>query len=101
MKALEIVRNACAHHGRLFNRVYTKTPKLPALGRFPDLDNAGLSMNRTFGQLTLIQHMRESQGIRRSRLLPSVLKTYPVLKALPISHVGVPDDWEASSLWAV
>lgn len=99
MRALEIVRNACAHHGRLFNRVYAKTPKLPDVNKFPDLDSAGPYMARTFGQLTLIQHMRDMIGIQRSRVLSAVLASYPSVKFVPISHVGIPHDWENSKLW--
>lgn len=100
MRALEIVRNACAHHGRLYNRVYTKTPKLPPVNKFPDLDHAGPHMARTFGQLTLIQHMRDTHGVGRSRVLSAVLASYPSVKLVPISHIGVPHDWANSKLWA-
>lgn len=40
LKALNLVRNTCAHHGRLFNRVHTIAPKLPRVGLHPDLDAA-------------------------------------------------------------
>ena len=100
MRSLEIVRNACAHHGRLFNRVYAKTPKLPAINRYPDLDQAGPYMTRSFGQLSLIQHMRVMLGIKRSRMLSAVLASYPTVKPVPLAHLGAPPDWETSSLWA-
>lgn len=100
MRSLEIVRNSCAHHGRLFNRVYAKTPKLPNVNRFPALDHAGPYISRTFGQLTLIQHMRVMLGIGRSRMLTAVLASYPTVKPVPISHVGMPQDWETSDLWS-
>lgn len=100
MRALEIVRNACAHHGRLYNRVYTKAPKLPPVGKYPALDKAGPFMTRTFGQLTLIQHMRDTQGTGMSRMLSAVLASYPSVKLVPKSHVGMPSDWDDSTLWA-
>ncbi|MEX5247673.1 Abi family protein [Kocuria sp. CPCC 205260] len=53
LKALNIVRNICAHHGRLFNRVHALSPKLPPVGRQPDLDAAATDWSRTFGQLTV------------------------------------------------
>lgn len=101
LKSLEIVRNTCAHHGRLFNRVFTKTPRLPVAGRFPDLDAAARAMNRTFGQLSLIQHMRQQMGVGPARSLPRVLETFPSVRAVPLSHVGATDDWRNSSLWAL
>lgn len=47
LKALNLVRNTCAHHGRLFNRVHTIAPKLPRVGLHPDLDAATTEWNRT------------------------------------------------------
>lgn len=54
LKALNIVRNICAHHGRLFNRVHAISPKLPAQGTHTDLDCINTDWKRTFGQLTLV-----------------------------------------------
>ncbi|TYC95972.1 Abi family protein [Arthrobacter echini] len=100
MRSLEVVRNACAHHGRLYNRVYAIKPKLPAAGKYKDLDKARSHMTRSFGQLTLIQYMRSARGIGRSRVLSAILSSYPVVKGVPKAHVGMPDDWDDSTLWA-
>ncbi len=100
LKALNLVRNTCAHHGRLFNRVHTITPKLPDVGRHPDLDTATTAWSRTFGQLTLIQFLLDRLQLGRTRLLPAVLKTYPQVTLLPLSHLGVETDWQSTSrLW--
>lgn len=99
LKSLNIVRNVCAHHGRLFNRVFALAPKLPVPGRFPDLDRSG-PFTRAFGQLTMIQHMLTVQGIGHPRLLPAVLRGYPSVRLLPISHVGAPSNWAEIPLWA-
>ncbi|MGN7189692.1 Abi family protein [Curtobacterium sp. MCBA15_004] len=32
LRALNVLRNVCAHHGRVFNRVYAKQPRLPRPG---------------------------------------------------------------------
>ena len=100
MKSLNVVRNICAHHGRLFNKVHAIKPKLPSVGELPQLDHARREMNRTFGQLTLIQHMLWSLDVGRRQLLPSVLRTYPDVQLLPISHIGAPPDWATSPLWS-
>lgn len=99
LRALNVLRNACAHHGRVFNRVYPKRPRLPRAGKHAALDEAGPAMNRTFGQLTLVQHLRESSGIGVSRLLTRVLATYPSIDIVPFSHTGAPADWRSSALW--
>lgn len=101
LKALNLVRNTCAHHGRLFNRVHTIVPKLPAIGRHPDLDAPSTDWNRTFGQLTLVQFLSVRLGTGRSRLLPAVVNRFPTVQIVPISHLGAPNGWQdGSPLWA-
>lgn len=101
MKALNLVRNTCAHHGRLFNRVHTLSPKLPKVGIHPDLDAVSIDWSRTFGQLTLIQFLLDRLGLGRTTLLPAVVKSYPAVRTVPITHMGAPTGWQsASALWA-
>lgn len=100
LRALNIVRNACAHHARLFNRVYPKRPRLPRPGTHVGLDRAADTMNRTYGQLTLVQYLREAGGLAPSRLLTGVMATYPSIDLVPFSQTGAPDDWRSSSLWS-
>lgn len=57
LKTLNDVRNTCAHHGRLFNRVHTKRPKLPRVGCHQDIDAYRIDWSRTFAMLTLIQFL--------------------------------------------
>ncbi|MDF1489713.1 Abi family protein [Tessaracoccus caeni] len=99
LRCLNIVRNYAAHHGRMFNRTYTFQPRLPARGAYPEL--AGLSMNRTFGQLTLVQHLLHTLQVGNRRLLPRTLCTYPYVRLLPITHLGTPNDWESHPLWSL
>lgn len=100
LKVLNLVRNSCAHHGRLFNRVHTISPKLPRVGIHPDLDAAATEWNRTFARLTLIQFLSDRLGLGRGRMLPAVVKTFPSVTIVPISHMGVPVGWQKNPLWA-
>lgn len=98
LKSLDIVRNVSAHHGRLFNRVFALAPRLPPAGKFPALDSAS-PFTRTFGHLSLIQFMLDSQGLRR-QILPAVMRTFPDVRAVPISHLGASPNWSDSPLWS-
>lgn len=101
LKALNLVRNTCAHHGRLFNRVHTIAPKLPTVGRHPELDAVTTNWSRTFGQLTLVQFLSAQLGTGRSRLLPAVVESFPSVQIVPIAHMGIPDGGQGDSpLWA-
>lgn len=100
LKALNVVRNICAHHGRLFNRVHTLKPKLPTFGQHPDLDQATTAWNRTFGQLTLIQFLLDRFQVGRTTMLPAVVRTFPEVPAVPMTHLGAHGSWDtASRLW--
>lgn len=102
LKALNIVRNICAHHGRLFNRVHAISPKLPAQGTHTDLDCINTDWKRTFGQLTLIQFLLDRFTVGNKKLLPTVVQSFPEVQIVPISHMGAPDNWlTASRLWSV
>lgn len=100
LRALNLMRNTCAHHGRLFNRVHTNAPRLPSAGRHPDLDAATTEWRRTFGQLTLVQFLVDRLTLGGRSLLPAVLKTFPSVPAVPLSHIGAATTWQTdSALW--
>lgn len=102
LKALNIVRNICAHHGRLFNRVHAISPKLPAQSTHTDLDCINTDWKRTFGQLTLVQLLLDRLNVGDKKLLPTVVQSFPEVQIVPISHMGAPDNWQtASRLWSV
>lgn len=100
MKSLNILRNYAAHHGRVFNRVFALTPKLPPGGSTPQLTRLAPIMNRAFGQLSLVQYLLTRFGIGNTRILPAVLGTFPEVPAVPISHVGAPEGWRSMPLWS-
>ncbi|GAB3768991.1 Abi family protein [Microlunatus parietis] len=100
LRCLNFVRNVCAHHGRLFNRVHPLQPRLPVRGLIPAIDEARGVMNRTYGQLCLLQHMLSRTGSGRSRVLASALRSFPTdVPTVPLSHTGTPADWQSSPLW--
>ena len=102
LKALNIVRNICAHHGRLFNRVHAISPKLPAQSTHTDLDCINTDWKRTFGQLTLVQLLLDRLNVGDKKLLPTVVQSFPEVQIVPISHMGAPDNWQtASRLWSI
>jgi hypothetical protein len=48
----------------------------------------------------MIQHLLKAQTIGNQRLLPAVVRTYPDVPTLPIRHLGAPENWSQSQLWA-
>ena len=99
MKCLNIVRNYSAHHARMFNRVYTLKPRLPGSELHPGFGAIKKAASRCFGQLSLIQYLLTVLDVGDKTLLPSVLATYPHVRALPMSHMGAPSRWQEHRLW--
>lgn len=118
MKSLNIIRNICAHHGRLFNRVHAIKPKMPPAGMVPALDEVrdrivtvgephgserGLSEHwfgeRSFGQLTLVQHLLKAAGLGGDGAIPATMDQFPIVELMPIGTVGAPHDWRSLELW--
>jgi len=98
LKSLNVMRNVCAHHGRLFNRVFAIAPKLPAPGRFPQLDECG-PFTRAFGHLSMIQFLLAQRGLGKGTVLPAVLKSFPSMPTVNITHLGAPRNWSELELW--
>lgn len=100
LRSLNQLRNTCAHHGRLFNRVAQNVPKFPQVGRRPDIDEIVQYANRTFGQLSLIQYLAQFTLDGRSKMLAAVLRGMPTSKTVPPTHVGIPNGWDSLRLWS-
>lgn len=99
LKSLNILRNYSAHYARMFNRVYALKPRLPRGNAHPELAAPGRAINRTFGQLSLIQYLLRVLRVGDPELLPRTLDSYPEVFAVPISHLGAPHDWREHPLW--
>lgn len=93
---LTIIRNTCAHHGRLWNRSFTPAPTA-ALRSLPDL--AALpegQSERLFGALVVMSHLLSvispgtSWSAKAARLLTAEFLTNPLARP---SALGIPAEW--------
>lgn len=98
LKALNILRNYCAHHARLFNRVFHIKPKL---SNDPRLSVVRGQENRVFAQLTLIQYLHHELELSTTTALPALLTKYPDNEIVPFKRVGAPEGWRQSELWSI
>lgn len=94
---LNVVRNICAHHGRLWNREIGLQPKLP---RHADWQTpVFVGRDRAFGFLTILVHClhQVAPGSQWARRFGTLLEEYP---AIPIDRMGIPKNWQSSPVWA-
>jgi abortive infection bacteriophage resistance protein len=99
LRALNQVRNICAHHGRIWNRVFGLRPLIPRENKHPEWHRpVVISSDRVFGILSILQFLLAQvapQSAWKSRLL-ELLGRYP---DIPVKGMGFPPNWTESPFW--
>ena len=99
LHVLNVIRNQCAHHERVWNCVLDVKPFIPRKPEYPDWHSpTAIQNDRIFSILTICQYCLSiiaPQSHWRERLL-SLLNDYPVVNP---RHMGFPDNWRESPLW--
>lgn len=108
LASLNYVRNAAAHHARLFNRKLQNAPSRPPVGTVPILDHlrapdASKKDFGTYNALAVIAYLLRSIDAEPAwaRQLVELLHAFPTSHALTIQSMGVPEGWESLELWRV
>lgn len=105
VRAMNDVRNICAHHSRLWNRGLTVIPRLPDGGRVPDLnhiprDNQFLS--RIYVVLAimrlLLKRIHPNNSSWHIRIADYV-KSTPLHPRISTNIAGFPANWESQAIW--
>jgi abortive infection bacteriophage resistance protein len=97
--SLNVIRNICAHHGRLWNRELGYKPKLPYQRKNPQwYIPLPISNNRVFVILTILNYMihlieKDSQW---SMKIKKLIFENPMI---PIREMGFPIQWQEYSFW--
>lgn len=98
LQALMILRNACAHHSRVWNRESGK-PAMPHKNKFPLWRvEPQIPNTRTGYLLTICYHWLgkiSTSSNWRERLF-TLLDEFP---EIPLEPMGLPEDWKNHPLW--
>ena len=105
IRAMNDVRNICAHHSRLWNRGLKVEPTLPKGVNVPDLDHIRgntHSLNRLYGAALVMRYIMQklhpnSQWHVRFRTL--VLTKAPTNSIIDQKSAGFPNGWETLPIW--
>lgn len=104
LRATNFVRNAAAHHERLWNRT------LPVILRFPHVSPDSslfhlcgdtFAKRRTYGALAILVHMIKAIRPQSAwhRELEAHCDTFPKSNLVSLSDAGFPDGWKQETLW--
>lgn len=99
LHTLNFIRNACAHHSRLWNRILPIRPQLPDKRHRPEWYSPVKFDNlRVFAVLTLLRYLLQfidPQSNWQMRL-ESLLAEF---SDIPMSWMGFPLNWQDSAIW--
>jgi abortive infection bacteriophage resistance protein len=99
LHTLNFIRNACAHHARLWNRQIPIRPRIPDQRHRPEWYIPSRPDNRrTYTVLTLIQDLLKSIDAENnwSVKLDLLLAEYP---EVPLGMMGCPEAWRECPIW--
>lgn len=104
-RALNHVRNICAHHSRLWNRSPSDQPKPPRTGEVPLLDhlaNDTFAQTRFYAVAAVTQLLLTTINPRSTwaQRLKAHAATFPAAPGISFGQSGFPDDWQQLPLWA-
>ncbi|MBW3470034.1 Abi family protein [Arthrospiribacter ruber] len=100
LESLSYVRNACAHHMRLWNRKLPKTPIVPKNPQYIWLEKNPNSKdeNKIYLTLCIIGYLlaRVSPGNSFSKKISNLLSDFP---EIPNHYMGFTPNWKKEYLW--
>jgi abortive infection bacteriophage resistance protein len=99
LRALHAVRNICAHHARLWNRVLGVSPRIPRKNKNPDWHiPVQFSNNRIFAILTILKYLHDCTAPQSKwpQRMRELLDEYP---DIPKADMGFPVNWEDCPIW--
>lgn len=101
ISTLNSLRNICAHHERLWNRVFAFKPKMTSDPFFESLNGEEYRWKRMYGLALILAFLLEQIDMRSSwgQRFGELLKTFPEGSGSSISSMGAPKGWEAHSAW--
>jgi len=97
-QTINVIRNICAHHSRLWNKELGVKPFIPRKKKYPEWhEPVAISQHRIFGILTILHYLlRISAPQSKWKMrLNTLLDEYPEISRW---SMGFPDNWKESPL---
>lgn len=99
LKALNVIRNICAHHGRLWNRELGYKPMIPRKNKHKKWHTPTTPQNnRIFSIILILKYILNITASESgwSLRLEGLLENY---NDIPLIPMGFPDNWKESPIW--
>lgn len=98
LHSIVYIRNVCAHHSRLWNRVMRIQPIIPTSTHKQWLNNSNIPNNKSYYVLSMIAYFLHTINPTNtfSTRFKDLLKKYP---NVDVKAMGFPNNWENETLW--
>lgn len=98
-KALFSLRNSCAHHARIWNRVFGLKPSIPKQNKNPSWHlTPGFAPDR-IGLLLTVCHVWLGQISHTSQWRDRLFALFDEYPSVPLHSMGLPSNWRSHPLW--
>jgi abortive infection bacteriophage resistance protein len=99
LHSINYVRNICAHHSRIWNKLLAISPINPRRTQFIWLSNRQLNQKKIYFTLSVINYMlRAINGQSDFALqIKKLMAKYP---EVPTQNMGFPSNWQNELLWS-
>lgn len=96
---ITIVRNICAHHGRLWNRMFTQIPAIPRnpLGQWPE-SPLFQGQTKLYAAIVCILYLLRALT-SNPEFHPQILDLFQKYTTINISRMGFPPRWNQDPFW--
>ncbi len=105
LRSLNVARNICAHHSRMWNKASVVQPAWPKPNQAPDLGhihNKTLAQTRVYGTACMCTYLLRSinPNSHWKDRFKQVVEGFPNSQIINLSSAGFPNDWKNANLWA-
>jgi abortive infection bacteriophage resistance protein len=99
MHSISVIRNICAHHGRLWNRDFPSRFLLPKKTLTHWLSNTNIPDSKLYVVLCSLLYLLNTiiPGNHFVNKFKKLITQYP---EIPLKQMGFPDNWKKEQLWS-
>jgi abortive infection bacteriophage resistance protein len=98
-KAIFTLRNTCAHHARVWNRVFGVKPSIPGKNKNPKWHSQpGFAPDRA-GLMLTVCHFWLGKLSPTSRWKERLFALFDEYPEIPLTEMGLPPNWRTHALW--